>query len=590
MKNISLKILVFTFIVGLFSACGDEYLTEVNPNEIAKDSYWRNLDETGAGLNATYHTLHDRFILGVVEDAIRTDQGWPGYGRPAPNNINEYYNQTFTNSSEAIIERWQANYKGIFRANQVIEALENIQGEYGEDLEWTSQMAQAKFLRGLFHYYLYTVYNNGSVILREKNPLTDEEINKAVSPAEEVLAFIKTDMEYAYDNLYKKGEYPNSNDLNRATSGAAATILGSIYLNEFDYTTAMTYFEDVIDNHGYQLVYDMDRLFTTEGEHNEESIFEVTFSSDLKPEENVWSGEAVSTTLGQIFTNTVGPTIPAWMVWRFKTEQMDPLDNRNYYDDPSTGKTLRNVPLRASAMAAIVEDNQTEYYLTGTVTENGKFHGTAWGYGWWKKYSNHDIVEAESALPYGAVRSGKNVTMNRLADVMLMQAECKIKTGDLDAAIELMNKIRQRWGLVLLGESGSDTVHTYNEETYTASELMEHLMNEEKALEMCVEGYATRYIDFKRWEQSEGIGLEQRFAELSNEVYYGVPYKYVNSAGVTKTKWNFPSIVIDPSGAIGGSSIIVDYEYDTPAANYSEKLNGTFPLPLSEVSSNPNIN
>ena len=35
-----------------------------------------------------------------------------------------------------------------------------------EQAEWTSQMAQARFFRGLFHYYLYTTFNNGSIYNR----------------------------------------------------------------------------------------------------------------------------------------------------------------------------------------------------------------------------------------------------------------------------------------------------------------------------------------------------------------------------------------------------------------------------------------
>ncbi|GAL82365.1 putative outer membrane protein [Algibacter lectus] len=141
-------------------------------------------------------------------------------------------------------------------------------------------MAQARFFRGLFHYFLYTTYNGGgSIILRDKVPVTKDEFAKGLSPAADVLAFIREDLEYAYANLYKKGAYPDG-DLSRVTSGAAGTILGSSYLQELNYSKAMTYFDDVINNHGYELEYDMSKLFTTAGEFNNESIFEINFTSD----------------------------------------------------------------------------------------------------------------------------------------------------------------------------------------------------------------------------------------------------------------------------------------------------------------------
>ena len=593
MKQLIFKYIIFVFALSLFSSCNDdEFLNETNPNVIAEDNYWRNLSETSLGLNATYKTLHNPAILNVIPEILRSDMGYPGYGRPVPQNTEPFYNHTYNESSLEIQNKWEANYVGIFRANQVIEALNNLKPTIeDEDLEeWTSQMAQARFLRGLFHYYLYTTFNNGSIIIRDYVPVSDEDFYQSLSPAEDVIAFIRQDLEYAYANLYKKGDYPN-NDRSRATSGAAATILGQSYLNELNYTLAMPYFEDVINNHGYELVNDMDLLFTTAGEHNEESIFEITFTTDyVLVDESQWVGDSGTNWLNQQTSNTRGAVGPAWIAYAYKTEPMDPLDNRNYYQDQwnNNALTLRNVPLRASAMIAIPEDNQTTYYLDGTVSQYNRFHATAWGFAWWKKYTNHDIVSREADLPNGAVFSGKNVTVNRLAEVILMQAECKIKTGAIDDALDLINEVRKRWGLVLLGPSGGDASRTYDEEVYTEETLMHHLMYVEKPLELAAEGHAIRFLDFQRWKTSEGYGFKDRLEELSNLTLYGVNFQYVNPEnGNLIWKWQFPSLVEDPGSA---THRVVDYEYDLPYLNYREDDHGTYPIPISETSTNPNVN
>ncbi|WP_111706182.1 RagB/SusD family nutrient uptake outer membrane protein [Lutibacter citreus] len=581
MKHIIFKYILLIFAVSFLSSCGDEYLDEKNPNEIAKDNYWRNLSETEKGLNSAYHTLNVPALVSIIEEAQRSDMAWPAYARPVPGTISEFYNQTYSNSTPAIASKWETNYLGIFRANQVIEGLNTIKGTV-DDVEWTSQMAQARFLRGLFHWYLYSTFNNGSIIIRDYAPVTNEDFNKGLSPASEVLAFLREDLEYAYANLYAKGEYPNAYDVNRVTSGAAATVLGTTYLMELNYSKAMEYFTDVLNSGDYALEYDMAKLFTTAGEFNQESILEISYNNTLKPEANLWNGETVTNRLNQLTTGTVGANAPTWLAYKYKTEPMDILDDRNYYVNEDGVRLLRNVPLRCSAMMAVIEDGQTPYYLTKSVSEYSKFGANNWGIGWHKKFSNHDIVENENDLPYGTTQSGKNVTLNRLAEVMLMQAECLIKTGDGEGAMLLMNEIRKRWGLELIGESGSDVSHSYDENTYSLDELMEHLMYVEKPLEMSLEGHAIRFLDLKRW----GI-IKENFKKLSEQTYYATTYFYTNSEGKAASKWNSSVVKELPTT---GVPQVIDFEYDIPYSNYNEALHSTFPIPLTEINANTNIN
>ena len=588
MKQLILKTCILILPFCLIVSCNtDDFLDQKNPNEISEATYWRNLSETGSGLNAVYQTLHHPAVINKIREILRSDMGYPGYGRPAPQNTEPFYLHNYNASTDEITDKWTINYQGIFRANQVIDALNNLEVTSEEQAEWTSQMAQARFFRGLFHFYLYSTFNNGSIIIRDAVPLTTQDFAKSLSPAEDVIAFIREDLEYAYANLYKKGEYPD-NDVSRVTSGAAATILGTSYLYQLDYNRAMPYFDDVINNHGYQLESDLSKMFTTAGEFNQESILEINFSNenvriDLPP----WTGQSGTNWLNQQTSNTRGAVGPIWIANAYKTEPMDPLDTRNYYDDPNTGLTLRNVPLRCSAMLAVVDDTQTTYYVEQNTSEYARFHSTAWGFAWWKKYQNHDIVTREAELNGGANYSSKNITLNRLADVLLMQAECKIKTGAVNEALDLINTIRKRWGLELLGLQGSDIAHTYDNLAYTDQSLMQHLMRVEKPLEMSIEGHAIRFLDFQRWKVSDNYSFSDRLQELSNETYYGVNFTFINSNGQSQTRGNFPSVVSQqPSGA----HRVVDYEYDVSASNYNEATHGQYPIPFSEVNSNPNIN
>ncbi|QQY83286.1 RagB/SusD family nutrient uptake outer membrane protein [Tamlana sp. s12] len=590
MKQRILKYITLSLLVAFMASCeNNEFLEEKNPNVVSTDNFWRNLSDTNLGLNAVYQTLHNPGVILKFEEILRSDMGYPGYGRPNPENTEEFYLHLYNGGTDAVLQKWQTNYTGIFRANQVIEALENIKGAEENPAEWVSQMAQARFFRGLFHFYLYTSFNEGSIIIRDRVPETNEDFSKPLSSASEVIDFIREDLEYAYAHLYKKGAYPN-NDLSRVTSGAAATILGTSYLYELDYSNAIPYFKDVINNHGYSLEYDMSKMFTTAGEFNSESIFEINFSPDqVRIDLTPWTGESGTNWLNVRTSQTRSATGPAWIAAAYKDEPMDPLDNRNYYNDPVTGNlSLRHVPLRASAMIALVDDNETTYYLDGTTSEYSRFNGTAWGFAWWKKYQNHDIVSVEGELPGGQQFSSKNITLNRLSDVALMLAECDIKTGNVSEALYLINEIRKRWGLVLLGPSNGDIAHTYDEQVYTEQSLMQHLMRVEKPLEMSIEGHCIRTLDFRRWKKSEGYGFKERLDELANEEYYGVDFIYYNyKQNATVTRGNSPSI---ESQKPTGAHIVVDYEYDIPSLNYSEEKHGYFPIPFAEINANTNLN
>lgn len=587
MKQIILKRCIIIISFGMIISCNsDDFLDQRNPNEISEATFWRNLSETQQGLNAVYQTLHKPQVINKIREILRSDMGYPGYGRPTPQNTESFYLHTYNASSDEITGKWESNYTGIFRANQVIEALNDLDVSADEQVAWTSQMAQARFFRGLFHYYLYTTFNNGSIIIRDFVPVTNEDFAQPLSPAQDVITFIRTDLEYAYQNLYKKGEYPD-NDVAKVTAGAAATILGTSYLQELNYNAAMPYFEDVINNHGYSLEYDLGKMWTGDGEFNSESILEINFSDDnVRIDLPPWDGDSGTNWLNQQTSNTRGPNGPVWIVDAYKTEPMDPSDARNYYNDPNTGQTLRNVPLRCSAMLAVVDDTQTPYYLLPSTSEYPRFNGFAWGFGWWKKYQNHDIVSNENQLPGGAVYSSKNVTLNRLSEVILMQAECKIKTGDVNGALDLINQIRKRWGLVLLGTSGALS-GSYDGETYTQQSLMQHLMRVEKPLEMSIEGHNIRQLDFQRWKISDNYSFADRLQELSNETYYGLNYTFINSNGQSQTRGNFPSVVSEQPT---NNHLVIDYEYDTPALNYNEEVHGQYPIPFTEINGNPNIN
>lgn len=609
-----IKYIILVFVLGIFVSCDDDYLTENNPNGTSIQNFWKNLDDTDIGLAAAYNSLLNEDILTLIDDSYRSDMGWPGWGRPIPSAKGaslSIYDKAYTNSFDFVEAKWNACYTGIFRANQVIGALNKLKnnGSILEESEeaWTIQMGQARFIRGLLHFYLHTIYNNGKIIINDRIPLTSDDLapnisradavlellanlNIPLSSSQEVITFFREDLKYAFDNLPAVYENP-SQDLGRATKGAAATILGTSHLYQEEYTLAMNYFDDLINNgaYGYELVDDMSLMFTTKGEFNKESIFELNYNSTFNQDVSIWSDAVLSNQYARTTVDSRGAMLPVWIIDKYKNDPLDTSDPRNSYDNSnsSSGTSLRPLSLRASTMVAIVEDDITPYYVNATTAERIKLAWNGWGYGYYKKYTNHDIFEGGEKFnpdPRGERSSAKNVVLNRLAEVYLMQAECMIKTGDIPGALKQINTVRHRWALELLGPADNTwSSATFNEEIYTSESLMEQLMYVEKPLELSFEGNSTRWTDLRRW----GV-LKENFKRLSESTYYAVNYTYKKLNGTTASKAS--SSILSENPGSGNGRRIINYEYDDAYNNYNSDLHDYLPIPASEVMRNSSIN
>ncbi len=575
------SILVITLILAV-SSCQD-FLEEVNPNELSTDNYWKTLDDCNAGLTAVYGAFKDNDLLAVVAETQRSDLSPPAIEDAQ----NPYYNQTFTNASDAPNGKWEALYTGIFRANQVIKAISDIEPTLTTEEEKETSaviVAQARFFRGLFYFYLHNSFNNGSVIIYDFVPENEADFYEELSQPGEVKEFYLEDLDFAYMNLPAK--WTATNDLGRVTSGAAAAVMGKSYLYEKDYEEAKKYFKDVIENsdYGYQLAEHVGDNFTTRNELNSESILEIVYSLNFKQEIDVWSDLQTSTTLNYYFSRVGGWSLvypTAWLVMKYKEDPLDDADPRNYVTDEDGTTRLRKYSLRTSYSIALVDDPDLDYYMT-TPAQAAIFNEYKTAY--YRKYTNWDIVENENDI-VPKLRSGINIRVIRLADVYLMYAECLIEGGTNDAGVEeamlYINKVRRRSALQLIGPnaSGEFPLNSHDNRNYDAASLMDHLIYHERPLELSAEGHAIRTLDLRRW----GI-TKQRFEELSTRVYHGEDYSFTTEEGETDARWQS---VLHYGPAENPTDNI--QQYVQSAANYNENIHGYWPIPITEINANPSI-
>ena len=546
MKRNKLLILLIATLTVLCS-CSYDQLNIENPNNLPLDNFWSSEEDIQKGLIATYAALQLDGLFGgasSTQHPVRSDTGRPNNWNANAIGLSKL---AFNENSDIVKKRWRDCYIGIFRANQVLANLYTI--DLSEQTR-TQIEAEARFLRGFFYYSLYRGYNGGSVIIHTTPPQSSEDFYKSPSPANEVFNLIKSDLEFAYTNLPQ--QYENSQDLGRATWGAATAMLGKLHINAHNYDLAKMKFKEILDSNLYSLTANIGDNFDAEHEMNSESIFEVAFSTELS---QGTSGSAADGPLGSEATSrartlatvegggyrTIMPSY--YMTMLFKK---DTMDITNPINSNRTG--VANYSIRASMSIAIANDDNTTLYQNPS-NLGGAYNNNEASY--LKKFQNWTLLrESDQSI------SGINERVIRLADVMLLYAECLLQTGGAyTEALDLINEIRYRAGVVLLEPVDYDN-----------SSTMEHIMWSERPLELMFEGHDTRWEDLTRWDK-----VQEQYDRLALKSY----------VLISKNLYEF-----DPAIHNEDNKLI---EFESAATSYQSAIHNYFPIPSTEQNSNPGL-
>lgn len=549
MKHQKLHILLISALAIIYS-CSDDRLDLENPNNLSADSFWSSESDLQQGLIATYAALQLDGLFGgasATQHPVRSDTGRPNNWNANAIGLNKL---AFNENSDIVKKRWRDCYIGIYRANQVLANINNIELPSSSRIQIE---AEAKFLRGFYYYSLYRGYNNGSVIIHTTVPESSEDFYKSPSPAEDVYNLILSDLEFAYNNLPE--QYENNQDIGRATWGAAAAMLGKLFINEHNYNDAKDKFQDIINSNLYSLTANIGDNFDIEHEMNNESIFEIPFSTELKSgtsngaadgplgSEATSRARTLATTQGGGY-RTIMPSYYITMLFK-----NDVMDINNPINANRTGNA--NYSIRASLSIAIADDDNTTLYQRPS-NQGGGYNNFEASY--LKKFQNWTLfTESDQSI------SGINERAIRLADIKLLYAECLLMLDEsYNEALEQVNAVRQRAGVVLL-----------NSTDYNSESLMEHIMWVERPLELMFEGHDTRWEDLTRWgkvQEQYNLLASKRYVLIQKNLYEFDPNIHTNFTEETALK-----------------------EFEDAAQAYQPGTHNYFPIPSTEQNSNPNL-
>ena len=226
MKRLFFKILTFSYVL-LTIGCND-FLTQEVTGFSTDENFYDTRYKLQAALNATYDILQMnlfnecewRFGEACADDVWSSDEG-------LTSQMGQLVNFRFTTSNTYIRDRYDINYKGIHRANQVIANAHRVKiadKEYNSYKNIREILAQAKFLRAFFYFNLVKTY--GGVPIRPEIETVDNLVIPR-SSAEDVYAYIEKDLREAAIMLPARFTEANAG---KADEGSAVALLMKVLM------------------------------------------------------------------------------------------------------------------------------------------------------------------------------------------------------------------------------------------------------------------------------------------------------------------------------------------------------------------------
>ncbi len=416
------------------ASCSDRVLDTAPVGELNTENFYQTEAEFAAATLAPYSTILNLYYSDntrgywhahlLPDDDVRVSHNDTQQSRRGADEFN------WLPGNEAFDWTWTEAYKGIMRANLVLDRLPQAR-RFASDSNKARFEAEAKFMRAYF--YFLPARNFGEVPLVDKT-ITEVAVSQVANSAPgAVWDLVEADLDFARKNLPATW---GDADRGRATKGAAAGLLGKVRLyraqrfrSAAKYQQAVEAFNEVVAANTYDLAPTYGDNFLETQENNEESVFEVQMSrGDFNPwlptdfPGNVGaagSGRVIVSAASCGPTNVCAPGANGHGYGQLHVTEglqaaFEPGDPRRFFTLYSAGEDYAGQPYNALWS---VTGSTPAKYLRGTFKNEG--------------------------FPPNV--STNNERVLRYADVLLMLAEAELLgNGNVARAASLVNRVRAR--------------------------------------------------------------------------------------------------------------------------------------------------
>lgn len=556
MKKHKLFIALCAFLSVNLTSC-DDLLTEKPDSFYEKDLYFTSVPNAKMAVVGIYDVLAKLNHYGQFEMAMPTsDDTYYINGTGTDNTRRDIAHYTVKTTNTWIESVWEFKYQGIDRANFAISGIESMPG-YSDSKALHALVAEARFLRALLAFDIVKYW--GDAPFKTTYSSGYAETFQPRQPREQIYDQIISDLTFAKENL----EWANASISPEKTSqGAARALLMRVLLQRSGYSLQlngqMTRPDDAKRTEYFNAIIKEWEAFTANGYHHfanngylelfkgfsagtlnsQESLFEIAFyTPDGKAED-----------AGNWGTYN-GPLVEAPGIKPTETGNFFGRANAFFRVVPEWRTFFENSDARRDVMVCTYQYKWDKTLYDHKKVENPK--GKDWYPGKWRR----------EWMPKGYI-DPNNVNVNycllRYADVVLMAAEAYNETGATATAWTLLNSVRSR--------SGATPITTANYASLLKSPKVYNLpfisddddqgrfrtaLYWERGFELAFEGQ--RKFDLIRWGIiKEALTLFGTQSEINQ--------------GLADDKKPYPAYL-----------------------NFKNGRDELFPIPLSEMQSNPKL-
>jgi hypothetical protein len=454
--------IIFTVLLFTMAGCVKQSVLDVTPiGSYTPATYWSNETDAVAGINGIYNILTDEEGVGHgiygfedASDDISVNGDHP--------DLWDIERLTPNSTSGQIVNSWPRLYEQIARANNAIIYVPKVP-VMDENIRNRS-LGEAYFLRAHAYWVLGLLF--GEVPLIQEQNVLSGEYNIAKSTEDEVRTLIESELLKAADLL---PETYSAADRGRVSKGAAWGMLSKLYLFWEKLDKAKEFGEKVISNSNYALAPKYADNFTTADQiNNTELLFAVWNKNNVN-----------SSPINIYFTNR------AWSGWGFHhptqnfAEEFEANDSRKSATLTSVGDSIPN----QTSLSTIQDADAVQMFAGRAGQQTGRMLPSQSSTGYFiQKYTAYDPLNP------GSLDGDLKQPILRTADIYLVVAEAKIRTGAAGSGDVEINAVRNRAGLPSINGAGiNQLIH-------------------ERRVELG--GENIRWFDLLRWDKKGIINIQ----------------------------------------------------------------------------------
>jgi len=560
LNNIAMKKLLLSIITVFLIATGCQKL-DLNPlSEGSSENWYSNENEIVLALNDLY-----RGALWHVEGTrlFNTDRWTDDWNQREY--LYDWVAGSITGEWADTRNTWMNTYRGINRANTILNSLDKAVGNVSEE-RLNQLRGEASFFRACFYSYLIFLY--GDV------PLVTDYLT-----IEEAFATGRTDKAIILEQIYRDFdmaiEHLPDSDNERVSKGAAYAFKARIATWMLDYPTARDAAKSCMDMGVYSLDPEYGRLFLSTTNTSPEFIFIIPRSEQLTGE-NMGGGSFLPRYIGGTSTAQ-----PSWELFcAYTCTDGLPVDESPLFDPQNPFKN------RDPRLTELVPEFGTPFH--GFVYDPGATHVLELETG--RMVANPETQLASQFASYNGLtlkkgvdeafanrRADPNIIIMRYADVLLMYAEAKIELNEIDeSTLNAINQVRARAYKV----SPVQTTR-YPVVTELNQAALRTILRMERRTELPWEN--RRWFDLIRWKLAEIV---------MKRPVYALPIKAGLEANIASGDYFFPKGAlpeIDENGLVDFSAMYQTGKIRAVVPRNFTDRQYLFPIPSREVIINENI-